>query len=136
MAYSLRLNAACLCLLLVVSVCVKQHACQSSSQCTFSDECSTFRVFYGDDQRHLDTLSHTELTHFAAKSRERHVVGITRSSQKGISQEEANLNLYCSPCLSSEPPGSARCTWYYVQLDAFGNIQGMPVFIAAAYRPY
>ena len=119
MAYSLRLNAACLRLWLVVSVCVKQHACQTSSQCTLSDECSTFRVFYGDDQRHLDTLSSLELLRYAAKSGESYVVGMStsRESQTAISQEGVNLNIYCSRWLNRSHYGVIK--WYFIQLDDF-----------------
>ena len=83
-------------------------------------DCSTsgFRIFYSPDEQDLvDRLPPDSLDRlaFAAKLGESHVVRMTRSSQLGISQEGANVNLDCLPWLSRFPGGSIR--WKFVLLD-------------------
>ena len=84
---------------------------------------SNFKVFNDPDVHDLgvDRLppGSPERLAFAAKPGESHVVRLTRSSQLGISQEGANINLDCLPWLSQFPGGSIR--WYSVQLDEFDN---------------
>ena len=83
---------------------------------------SNFRVFNGPDVQDLeDPLppDSPERLVFAAKSGESHVVRMTRSSQLGIAQEHASINIDCLPWLSRFPGGSIR--WYEIQLSYPGS---------------
>lgn len=91
--------------------------------CYGQNACSAFRVFYGDDERYLDSLSPPTLLSFAARSGESQVVRLSRSSQTGIAQQDANLILDCSLWLS-QFPAESQIRWYFIQLDEFGNISG------------
>ena len=83
---------------------------------------SNFRVFSGPDLQglaeRLPPYSPEGLA-FAARTRESHVVRLTRSAQLGIAQEGARIDIDCLPWLSRFPGGSIR--WKYIQLDEFGN---------------
>ena len=111
----------------ILTVVVLQHiACFKAVFGPINIDCpaSNFRVFNGPDVRDLGVdrlLPHSpERLAFAAKPGESHIVRITRSSQLGISQEGANINLDCLPWLSRFPGGSIR--WYSIQLDEFDQI--------------
>ena len=83
---------------------------------------SNFRVFTDPDLQDLvERLPpHSpEALAFAARSRESHVVRLTRSAQLGIAQEGAGISIDCLPWLSRFPGGSIQ--WKYIQLDEFGN---------------
>ena len=86
---------------------------------------SNFRVFTGPDLQdlaeRLPPFSPEGLA-FAARTRESHVVRLTRSAQLGIAQEGARIDIDCLPWLSRFPGGSIR--WKYIQLDEFGNRLG------------
>ena len=86
---------------------------------------SNFRVFNGQDVQDLGSRlppGSPERLVFAAKSGESQVVRMTRSSQLGIAQEHANINLDCLPWLSRFPGGSIQ--WKFIQLDEFGSTLG------------
>ena len=87
---------------------------------------SNFRVFTGPDLQglaeRLPPFSPEGLA-FAARTRESHVVRLTRSAQLGIAQEGARIDIDCLPWLSRFPGGSIQ--WNYIQLDEFGNPLGI-----------
>ena len=111
--------------MLVLSV--KHIAC---SELTSTLDCSAaqgFRVFHDPDVQDIgsrlppDSLQRLS---FAAKTGESHIVRMTRSSQLGIAQEGASINLDCQPWLSPFPDGSS-VRWRFIQLDQLGNPLGI-----------
>ena len=111
----------------VLTVVLMLHIACSELTNTLS-VCSTpgFRIFYSPDVRQdlVDRLPpHSpERLAFAAKLGESHIVKMTRSSQLGIAQEGANINLDCLPWLSRFPGGSIR--WKFIPLGDLGNPSG------------
>lgn len=84
------------------------------------DNCpaSNFRVFNGPDLEVLENRlppDGQERLAFAARRGESNIVMLTRSSQLGIAQEGARINIDCLPWLSRFPNGSIQ--WYTLSLD-------------------
>ena len=86
---------------------------------------STFRVFRGSDESQLDGFTPKEKLAIAAKAGETQVVRLTGASQSAVVQEDVSLSLDCLPWLDQFPNGSIR--WYFIQLDEFGNIEGITI---------
>ena len=104
---------------IVSVVLVFMHSVHSTADCPSS---AGFRVFYErrDVQTVLKSLPPREQLTLAAKTWESRIVRMTRSTQLGIAEEGARLNIDCLPWLSRlSPEGSIR--WYYILLDEFGN---------------
>ena len=102
---------------------VKHIACSELSNLLDCSTAQSFRVFHDPDLRDLGSRlppNSLERLAFAAKTGESHVVTLTRTSQLGIAQEGASINIDCGPWLSRFPGGSIR--WKYIQLDQLGKL--------------
>lgn len=116
--------AGTLAVILVLSV--KYAVCTELKNILGCSATPGFRVFYEPDVHDLgDRLPPDGLERlaFAAKAGESHIVTLTRSSQLGIAQEDANVNMDCLPWLSRFPGGTIR--WKFIQLDQLGHPLGI-----------
>ena len=102
---------------------LKQQLCVGTSPPSI--DCSSFRLFYEEDEGNLTDLSPEKRLMFAAKTGESHVARMSRRSQTAFVQEGVNLNIDCLLWFDQFPGGSIRWRFLQLHLDEHGNVIGM-----------